>query len=105
MKKSYLAKPGEIKPKWYVVDATDKVVGRLASDIAMILMGKARQDSKVETYRAKRVEIRGQKPLPLHVDGNPVGYTPVSISIVPRALRVIVPPWVSGSLFKESPIA
>lgn len=42
LKKSYLAKPGEIKPKWYVVDATDKVVGRLASDIAMILMGKHR---------------------------------------------------------------
>ncbi len=73
--------------------------------LAMILMGKARQDSKVETYRAKRVEIRGQKPLPLHVDGNPAGYTPVRISIVPKALRVIVPPWVSGSLFKESPIA
>lgn len=42
LKKSYQAKPGEIKPKWYVVDATDKVVGRLASDIAMILMGKHR---------------------------------------------------------------
>jgi len=42
LKKSYLAKPGEIKPKWYVVDATDKVVGRLATDIAMILMGKHR---------------------------------------------------------------
>ena len=27
---------------WYLVDATDKVVGRLASDIAMILMGKHR---------------------------------------------------------------
>ncbi|MEJ5341865.1 MAG: 50S ribosomal protein L13 [Thermogutta sp.] len=40
--KSYLAKPGSLKPKWYVVDATDKVVGRLASDIATILMGKHR---------------------------------------------------------------
>jgi large subunit ribosomal protein L13 len=40
--KSYLAKPGELEAKWWVVDATDKVVGRLACDIAMILMGKHR---------------------------------------------------------------
>jgi large subunit ribosomal protein L13 len=35
-----LAKPGELQPKWWHVDATDKIVGRLASDIAVILMGK-----------------------------------------------------------------
>jgi len=40
--KSYSAKPGEVEKKWYVVDASGKVVGRLASDIAMILMGKHR---------------------------------------------------------------
>jgi large subunit ribosomal protein L13 len=40
--KTYMARPQEIKPKWWLVDATDKVVGRLASDIAMILMGKHR---------------------------------------------------------------
>ena len=38
--KSYVAKPGELTPEWFLVDATDKVVGRLASDIAMVLMGK-----------------------------------------------------------------
>jgi large subunit ribosomal protein L13 len=35
-----MAKPGEVPKNWFLVDATDKVVGRLASDIAMILMGK-----------------------------------------------------------------
>ena len=40
--KTYMAKPGEVEPKWWLVDATDKVVGRLASDIAVILMGKHR---------------------------------------------------------------
>ena len=40
--KTYVAKPGEVEQKWYVVDGADKVVGRLASDIAMILMGKHR---------------------------------------------------------------
>lgn len=37
-----MAKPGELEAKWWIVDATDKVVGRLASDIAMVLMGKHR---------------------------------------------------------------
>jgi len=40
--KSYVAKPGELEKKWFLVDANEKVVGRLASDIAMILMGKHR---------------------------------------------------------------
>lgn len=40
--KTYMAKPGAIEQKWWLVDATDKVVGRLASDIAVILMGKHR---------------------------------------------------------------
>jgi large subunit ribosomal protein L13 len=40
--KTYVAKPGEVAEKWWVVDASDKVVGRLASDIAVILMGKHR---------------------------------------------------------------
>ncbi len=38
--KTYLAKTGEVNRKWYVVDATDKPVGRLAVDIAKVLMGK-----------------------------------------------------------------
>ena len=40
--KTYMARPGELEPKWWVVDAGGKVVGRLASEIAMILMGKHR---------------------------------------------------------------
>jgi large subunit ribosomal protein L13 len=42
MMKTYMAKPGELQQKWWQVDATDKVVGRLASEIAVILMGKHR---------------------------------------------------------------
>jgi large subunit ribosomal protein L13 len=40
--KTYMAKPNELEQKWWLVDAQDKVVGRLASDIAVILMGKHR---------------------------------------------------------------
>lgn len=38
--KSFLAKPNEIEKQWWLVDATDAVVGRLASEIATVLMGK-----------------------------------------------------------------
>jgi large subunit ribosomal protein L13 len=40
--KTYMAKPGEIEQKWWIVDASDKIVGRLASELAVILMGKHR---------------------------------------------------------------
>lgn len=38
--KSYVAKPLEIERKWYVVDATDKTLGRLSTEIAARLRGK-----------------------------------------------------------------
>ncbi len=40
--KTFVAQPGQIDQKWWLVDASDKVVGRLASEIAMVLMGKHR---------------------------------------------------------------
>ncbi|MDE6302364.1 MAG: 50S ribosomal protein L13, partial [Clostridia bacterium] len=38
--KSFMAKPGEVESKWYVVDASGLVLGRLASQVATILKGK-----------------------------------------------------------------
>ncbi|MCD6365252.1 MAG: 50S ribosomal protein L13 [Planctomycetes bacterium] len=38
--KTYMAKPGEVKSKWLVADVSDKVLGRVATKIATILMGK-----------------------------------------------------------------
>ncbi|KUL02390.1 MAG: 50S ribosomal protein L13, partial [Synergistales bacterium 54_9] len=35
-----MAKKNNIERKWYVVDATDKPLGRLASQVAKILQGK-----------------------------------------------------------------
>lgn len=38
--KSYMAKKEEVRPRWYVVDADAQIVGRLATRIATVLMGK-----------------------------------------------------------------
>lgn len=38
--RTYTPKPGEVQRDWYVVDATDVVLGRLASQVATLLRGK-----------------------------------------------------------------
>ena len=40
MSRSYMAKPEEVVRKWYVVDASGRTLGRLASKVAAILRGK-----------------------------------------------------------------
>lgn len=38
--KTYVAKPEDLKRQWYVVDAAGKTLGRLASQVASVLIGK-----------------------------------------------------------------
>lgn len=40
MRTTYIAKTADIERKWYVVDAADKTLGRIASEIAAVLKGK-----------------------------------------------------------------
>ena len=69
MTSCYMAKPGEVEQKWLLVDATDKIVGRLASEIAVILMGKHRPTYTphvdtgdfVVVVNAEKVKFTGKK--------------------------------------------
>lgn len=56
------------------------------------------QESDMEHHRGRYIEIRGEA-LPVHVDAEPVGTTPVQIRIKPRALRILVPETANKSLF------
>lgn len=38
--KTWNAKPGEVERKWWIVDAADKTLGRMASEIAKVIRGK-----------------------------------------------------------------
>ena len=38
--RTYTPKPGEVERQWHVIDATDVVLGRLASQTAILLRGK-----------------------------------------------------------------
>lgn len=42
--KTFLPKVGELDRRWFLVDASDQVLGRLATEIATILMGKAKPE-------------------------------------------------------------
>ncbi|MEW5943204.1 MAG: 50S ribosomal protein L13 [Pseudomonadota bacterium] len=67
--KTFSAKPHEVKREWYVVDATDKVLGRLASEIAHRLRGKhkAEYTPHVDTgdyivvVNAEKLRVTGNK--------------------------------------------
>jgi len=67
--KSYTARQGEVQRQWYVVDAQDKVLGRLASRIAMVLRGKTKPTFTphmdtgdfVVVVNAAQVQLTGRK--------------------------------------------
>lgn len=42
-KTTFMAKPGQVERKWYVVDATDVPLGRLSAVVASVLRGKTNQ--------------------------------------------------------------
>jgi len=71
MIKTYMAKKGEIERKWYVVDVSGKVMGRVATKIATILMGKHRPEytPSVDTgefvivINADKVKFTGESKL------------------------------------------
>ena len=67
--KSYMASPATIERKWYVVDATDKTLGRLSSQIASVLRGKNKPTytpsmdtgDYVIVINADKIKVTGKK--------------------------------------------
>ena len=67
--KTFMASPATIERKWYVVDATDKTLGRLASEIASVLRGKNKPiftphidtGDYVIVVNAEKVKVTGKK--------------------------------------------
>ena len=53
--------------------------------------GRYLSHPKVELLRSSSVAIRADEPLPLEVDGEPIGTTPARFEVVPAALRLRVP--------------
>ena len=72
--KSFMAKTAEIDRKWYVIDAEDQVLGRLASEIATILTGKHKPTytphldtgDYVVVINAEKIRMTGNKLTQMH---------------------------------------
>jgi YegS/Rv2252/BmrU family lipid kinase len=49
------------------------------------------RDPEIEYYRARSLQITSRPPLPVQVDGDPIGLTPMTFEVVPGALRALLP--------------
>ena len=67
--KTYMANPDKIERKWYVVDASEYTLGRLASEVAKVLRGKNKPEftphvdtgDYVIVVNAEKVNVTGKK--------------------------------------------
>lgn len=67
--KTYMAKPETVERNWFVVDAEDKVLGRLATEVATILRGKHKPTytphvdcgDHVIIINAEKIRVTGKK--------------------------------------------
>ncbi len=69
MRTTYIAKKDDIVRKWFVVDATDLTLGRLASGVASVLRGKHKPiytpfldtGDNVIIVNAEKIKVTGKK--------------------------------------------
>ena len=69
MQKTYTQKASEVTRKWHVIDAKDKVLGRVATEIAKLLIGKDKKEYTphidagdfVVVINAAQVAVTGNK--------------------------------------------
>jgi YegS/Rv2252/BmrU family lipid kinase len=60
--------------------------------ILSIVTQRYNLDPKIEYHRAREVRIATSRALPIQVDGDHIGYTPMSFTAVPGALYALLPP-------------
>ncbi len=69
MRTTYIAKEADVEKKWYVIDATDLILGRMSTEIANILRGKNKPQyapnvdmgDYVIVINAEKVALTGKK--------------------------------------------
>ena len=102
MEKTYATKPTDIERKWYVVDAQDETLGRLATKIAAILKGKHKPiysphmdvGDFVVVVNAEKIHVTGRKmeqKMYYRHSGYPGGLSEISLrdQLVKHPTRVV----------------
>jgi hypothetical protein len=59
--------------------------------ILSIVLRRATVDPQIEYHRARIVRIETSQPLAVQVDGDHIGYTPMTFEAAPGALRALLP--------------
>jgi large subunit ribosomal protein L13 len=108
--KTYSAKTGEVNQAWFIVDATDKTLGRLASEIALRLRGKHKPEytphidtgDYIVVVNAEKVKVTGAKATDKmyhHHTGYPGGLKSFSFEkLIERAPERVLQRAVKGML-------
>jgi len=68
-----------------------------------VLSNRSLQDARVIHRQARTIDVQTEVALCVHTDGDPMGTTPISVEVVPRALRVVIPPGAPRGLFVQPP--
>ncbi len=112
--KTFSAKPAEVKRDWYVVDVSDKVLGRVATEIALRLRGKHKPEftphvdtgDHIVVINAEKIAVTGNKELNkiyYHHTGFPGGIKDVNVrELREKAPTRILENAVKGMLPKNS---
>ncbi len=65
-------------------------LGAKLRHVLNLLRGRHRGSRQVEFYRARQVWVAPRRAMPIQLDGEPTGFTPVHIRLIPRALNLLV---------------
>lgn len=111
MNDSYQQKPEEVVRKWYLIDATDKTLGRLATQVADLLRGKGKPTftpnvdcgDYVIIINAEKVHVTGDKmngKMYYTHSGHPGGFKVTTLAtlltktpekVIERAVKGMIP--------------
>lgn len=112
--RTFSAKSETVKREWFVVDATDKTLGRLASKIALRLRGKHKPEytphvdtgDYIVVINAEKVRVTGKKEtdkIYYHHSGYPGGIKSITLNkLRDKAPQRILEKAVKGMLPKNS---
>jgi diacylglycerol kinase (ATP) len=67
-----------------------------------ILFRSHHLDDRIEYHRATQIRFLSRKPVPIQIDGDYLGTTPMRFEVVPKSLWVLVPPNADKSLWQQN---
>jgi YegS/Rv2252/BmrU family lipid kinase len=88
----YLAPDAELDDGLLDVVITQQVSKlRFLSQLPKVFKGTHVDNPEVEVLRARTVTVRADRPFTIYADGDPIGDVPATVTVLPRALRVLCP--------------